>query len=79
MGEPYEITPESPERLRDCLTALSAAAGTDVHRCEVRLIDGSGLRIIITSSRKESEAQIAKLIGEKLEALFVEPEAKNGR
>lgn len=63
------IEPESPARLRDCLTALAEQAGKDVHRCEVCATD-SGVRVIITSSRKESEEVIALHLGRILERLF---------
>jgi hypothetical protein len=67
------IIPESPERLRDCLIALAQAVGADVHRCEVTESEGGGIRVIVTSSRAESEIEIAGRIGKALEALFAAP------
>ncbi len=65
-----KLSPESAKRLRECLTALAEASGTDVHRCELYVTETGGLRVIVTSSRHDSEEKIAELLGRGLKAFF---------
>lgn len=59
--------PENPARLRDCLNALAAACGHDVFRVEVtttvsKTKGESSCLVLVTSSRQDSEHDIAKVI-----------------
>jgi hypothetical protein len=56
-----KINPENPARLRECLTALAAAAGADATRCEL-FVDSESVVIVVTSSREASEEAIADAI-----------------
>jgi hypothetical protein len=73
-----KLTPESPERLRECLNALAAHCGHDVFRVEVVSRRGS-LRVIVTSSREAREEDIARIIVAQLAmVLSSEQEAAGG-
>ncbi|RPH75592.1 hypothetical protein EHM76_01310 [bacterium] len=72
---PEMLTPESPERLRECLTALAEAAGKDVHRFEISVTEQKTIRLLVTSSRAESEGSLAQEVGRRLEEMFAKAAA----
>lgn len=57
---------ESPERLRQCLEALSEACGHDVFRLELKALADGNIRLILTCSRKTSERTVAELLAAEL-------------
>lgn len=63
------LTPENPVRLRECLTALARAAGTDATRFEFSKSETGNLVIFVTSSRHESEEAIARAVVDALESV----------
>lgn len=79
IGEPKNIDPESPIRLRECLTALANHSGLHVLRVEVGLgpsthQDGTSLHLVLTHSLgpKHELAMaptLAKVFAETLSAL----------
>lgn len=52
---------EDATRLRDCLEALATACGHDVFRLE-SVVTRSGVKVILTCSRKQSEAEVGKIL-----------------
>ena len=72
-----KIEPENPVRLRECLTALSNAAGHDVTRVQMFADADTSIRFIVTCSRYEHEDQIAQACADALVGVLSQRDAES--
>lgn len=67
--KPHSLKNEDAKRLRACLEALSEACGHDVFRLE-SIVDDKGIRIVLTCSRKATEAEVGRILAVELKRLM---------